>query len=409
MTGERPWPSNSAFAPFEPPTPQRPPTPSPRAPSPAFVVAVIGLAILLIAAGVAALIASDKGIALASPATLTAPATTLRPLSPQASVPTDPSSQPSTALPQSSATSSELTVGVVDIDTVLAYQQGAAAGTGVVLKSSGEVLTNNHVIDGATQITVPVIATGRAYTASVVGTDPTADIAVLQLDHASGLATIALGDSTTVHIGDPVIGVGNAGGRGTPTSTAGSVVDLGQTITATDPGGGNAQTLSNLIETSAALQPGQSGGPLYDANGKVVGLDAAATFTRAFRGRGTSSGGYAIPINDALEITREIESGKPSSTITIGTPPMLGIGVSSTSTGNSGALVTSVANASPAAAIGLQAGDLIIAAGTATINTPDDLTTALRAHKTGDKITITWTNGGVTHSATATLVAGPAN
>ena len=230
---------------------------------------------------------------------------------------------------------------MVNIDTVLGYQRAEGAGTGIVLKSDGEILTNNHVIDGATQITVTVVATGKTYNASVVGTDRTDDIAVLQLDNASGLAMARLGDSSTVKVGDAVVGVGNAGGRGVPTSSSGSVVQLGQTITATDENGGNPETLNDVIEISAQLQPGQSGGPLYDAAAKVVGLDAAGSAGSGggrFRVRSSSTAGYAIPINDALAVAKQIESGKPSKTITIGTPPMLGVGATDATSPVAGAI-----------------------------------------------------------------------
>ena len=114
---------------------------------------------------------------------------------------------------QATATSAQ-SVGVVDIDTVLKYQGAQAAGTGIVLTSSGVILTNNHVIDGATSISVTVVSTGATYTATVVGDDPTQDVAVLQLQNASGLKTAKLGDSNGVSVGEAVTGVGNAGGVG---------------------------------------------------------------------------------------------------------------------------------------------------------------------------------------------------
>jgi S1-C subfamily serine protease len=309
-------------------------------------------------------------------------------------------------------TQSDLTVGVVNVNTVLGYQQAEGAGTGIVLSSNGEILTNNHVIDGATKITVTVVATGKSYNASVVGTDRTDDIAVLRLDGVSGLAIARLGDSSTVKIGDAVVGVGNAGGLGTPTSSSGSVVQLGQTITATDDNGGNPETLHDLIEISAQLQPGQSGGPLYDAAGKVVGLDAAGNAGSGggrFRVRTASTTGYAIPINDAMAVAKEIEAGKASSTITIGTPPMLGIGATNTTSPVAGAMITDVATGTPAAKIGLKPGDVIVAVGDTKVTSVSDLTLALQAHKAGDKVAITWTSEGVTHTATATTIAGPAN
>jgi S1-C subfamily serine protease len=318
-----------------------------------------------------------------------------------ATVPPGGSTSPQTA------TQTNLIVGLVNINTVLGYENAEAAGTGIVLRANGEVLTNNHVVDGATGIQVTVVATGKTYTATVVGTDPSDDIAVLQLDGASGLAVAPLGDSSTVQIGDPVIGVGNAGGTGRPTASAGAVLDLGQTITATDQNGGNPETLHNLIEISAQLQPGQSGGPLYGGAGKVVGIDSAGSSTGRFRMQASAGAGYAIPINDALSIATQIESHKASDKITIGTPPMLGVSAGDASGG--GAVVSAVTDKTPAASIGLQAGDVIVDIDHTAVASVHDLTTALHAHKAGDKVSITWTRAGTSKSATAKLIAGPAD
>ena len=193
----------------------------------------------------------------------------------------------------------------------------------MVLSSDGEILTNNHVIDGATKITVTVVSTGKSYAAEVVGTDPTADVAVLKLKDASGLAVARIGDSSTVNIGDTVIAAGNAGGvGGAPTVARGTVLGLDQAITASDPNGSNAEQLTGLIEVNAAVQPGESGGPLYNAAGQVVGMNTAGSSARR---RSASTDNYAIPINTALAVAHEIESGKASSTITIGTPGFLGV------------------------------------------------------------------------------------
>ena len=147
-------------------------------------------------------------------------------------------------------------VGVVDINTVLDFGTGAAAGTGMVLTSSGEILTNNHVIDGSTSISVTVVSTGRIYTATVVGTDPTDDVAVLQLNGASGLATAKIGDSAQVAVGNTVTAVGNAGGTGgTPSSATGTVTALDQSLTATDQNGSNPEQLTGMIEMNADIQP----------------------------------------------------------------------------------------------------------------------------------------------------------
>ena len=188
------------------------------------------------------------------------------------------SSPPSAANTSTGSATAAQQVGVVDIDTVLQYQGAEAAGTGMILTSSGEVLTNNHVIDGATSIKVTVVSTGASYTAKVVGTDPSDDVAVLQLQGASGLQTAKIGNSSGVNVGDAVTAVGNAGGvGGTPSAAKGSVVALNQTLTASNENGSNAETLTGMIEINAAVVAGDSGGPLYDSHDDVVGMDTAAS------------------------------------------------------------------------------------------------------------------------------------
>ena len=293
--------------------------------------------------------------------------------------------------------------GVVDITTVLGYQQASAAGTGMIVTSSGEVLTNNHVVEGATQITVTVVSTGKSYSATVVGTDATDDVAVLQLSGASSLQTASFGDSSGVSVGEAVTGVGNAGGAGgTPSAASGQVVALNQQLTATDDSGGNAETLTGMIETDAPIQAGDSGGPLYDASGKIVGMDTAA----ATNGRVTTAA-YAIPIDTALSIASQIESGQSSSTVHIGSTGFLGVSVSDTSTG--GALIVGVVQNGPAAAAGIVAGDTVTAVDGTAISSGTALHNALAQTKPGQQVSVTWTDGsGQSHHATITLTTGPA-
>ena len=147
-----------------------------------------------------------------------------------------------------------------------------------MLSSNGVILTNNHVIDGATSISVTDIGNHKTYTASVVGYDRTKDIAVLQLHNASGLQTATLGNSSNASVGEDVVGVGNAGGTGgTPSAAGGTVTALNQSITASDDGDGTSEQLSGLIETNADIQPGDSGGALVDTSGDVLGIDTAAS------------------------------------------------------------------------------------------------------------------------------------
>ena len=168
--------------------------------------------------------------------------------------------------------------GLVDVVSTLGDQNATAAGTGMVLTSTGEVLTNNHVINGATSISVTDIGNGKTYTATVVGYDKSKDIAVLQLQNASGLQTVNLGDSSTVTVGQNVVAIGNAEGKGgTPSVVTGSVTALNQSITAGDDGSSDSEQLSGLIQTNAPIQPGDSGGPLVNSAGQVVGIDTAAS------------------------------------------------------------------------------------------------------------------------------------
>src|SRR5262249_20204437 len=305
-------------------------------------------------------------------------------------------------------------VGVVDVTTVLKCQGAQAAGTGMILNSTGEVLTNNHVVDGATSISVTVVSTGKTYTATVVGTDPTDDVAVIQLQNASGLQTAKLGDSSTVSVGDAVTGVGNAGGTGTLTQAAGNVEALNQSLTATDDNGQNPEQLTGMIESNAPIQAGDSGGPLYNANGEIVGMDTAA---EAASQSSTASQAYSIPINKALNIAQQIASGVQNSTIHQGYPGILGDSLADSS-GNgfgsfgstaSGAQIQSVIDGSPAAGAGLAAGDVITAVNKTSVGSASDLHNALANDKPGSKVTITWTDtSGQSHSASITLATGPA-
>jgi len=299
--------------------------------------------------------------------------------------------------------------GIVDVTTNLGYQDAAAAGTGMVLTSSGEVLTNNHVIRGATTIRVTDPSTGRKYSATVVGYDLAADVAVLKLSNASGLKTVSLGDSSKVKIGEAVTALGNAGGAGgTPSAATGTVTALGQSITASD-GGGTSERLTGLIGTNAGLQPGDSGGPLVDGAGQVIGMDTAASAGFAFQSAGNEA--FAIPINRALAIAKQIEAGH-SLTAHIGATAFLGIQVA---VGDflrgqtvAGAVVAAVIPASPAERAGLGNGDVIVALNSHPISSPTTLTALLQKQSPGSKVQIRWVDQfGTSHTAQVTLASGP--
>jgi S1-C subfamily serine protease len=232
--------------------------------------------------------------------------------------------------------------GLVDIVTTLGYQGGKAAGTGMVLTSTGEVLTNNHVINGATSIKATDVGNGRTYTAKVVGYDKTRDVAVLQLQNASGLQTVTL-SSDGPQSGEKVIALGNALGKGgTPSVATGRITGLGQSITASDEGAADAERLTAMIGHNAPIQPGDSGGPLVNTEGEVIGMNTAAS-SSSDSGSPSQSGqaqtatqAFAIPIARASSIADQIEAGTPSSTVHIGATAFLGVETSPSGLGSFG-------------------------------------------------------------------------
>jgi S1-C subfamily serine protease len=318
----------------------------------------------------------------------------------------------STATVESDPATATESAGVVLIDTELGYENAAGAGTGIVLTADGEVLTNYHVVEGATAIQVTIASTGTSYTAEVVGHSETADVALLKLDDASGLTTATI-DDDTVAAGDSVTAVGNAGGTGTLTAADGTVTALEASITTAAEGAVASERLAGLIETDADVVAGDSGGPLLDAEGEVVGIDTAAS-------SGTVIDGYAVPIEDALTVVDQITSGTSNSTIQVGSSAFLGVQITDTTTtypgaawGSStakgdGAAVAAVVGSSPAAAAGLTAGDTITAVDDQVVTSAADLSAALDGHAVDDRVEVTWTDAsGATQTDTVTLAASP--
>jgi S1-C subfamily serine protease len=305
------------------------------------------------------------------------------------------------------AHSSKTTVqaGVVVVRTNLAYENGAAAGTGMVLTASGEVLTNNHVIRGATTIRVAVPQTKKTYLARVVGYDLAADVALLRLRNASGLATVSIGKSSKVATGQSVTAVGNAGGTGSLTVTTGRVTGLHRTITVGDDHGGATQ-LRNLVETDASLQPGDSGGPLLDSGGRVIGMNSAASTGFTFRHSGGSA--YAIPIDTAMTIVEQIATGRSSAHVHVGGTAFLGVDVRPSGNGSGGEAVLGVVPRSPAARAGIVAGDVITAVGGHAIASPTAVLAQLLRHRPGDTVTVRWVDPATgAHTASVALASGP--
>lgn len=324
--------------------------------------------------------------------------------------------------------------GIVDVVSTLQYSQETAEGTGMVLSADGLVLTNNHVINQATSVKVTLVESGKSYTARVVGYDSTDDVALLKLVGASGLKTVSVGNSSDVKVGDKVLALGNAEGKGGLPSTAeGAITGLHKTITAGDSSdAASTETLHDMLQTNAGIQEGDSGGPLVNSSGYVLGMDTAANTSSSSQfGQSTATTGFAIPINNALSIARNIAAGKSSSTVHIGLAGFMGVGVQNVTescedssgglggglggngTGNgtgsapvsSGALVCSVYPGTPAAKSGLAEGDVITAVNGQTVGNETALTNITATSHPGDKVTVTYVDSsGAKHTVTFALL-----
>ncbi len=350
--------------------------------------------------------------------------------------------------------------GVVIINTTLQYNSERAAGTGMVIDAGdGLVLTNNHVIENATKITATVAATGQNFQAKVVGYDVTGDIALIRLQNPSGLHQVPVGDSGKVKTGDSVVALGNADGQSAIVPAAGQITGVDRTITASDQGGTvKSETLHGMLQTDAGIVSGDSGGPLVNSAGRVIGMDTAGNDV-SVPGREQSAAGFAIPINTALSVARQIAAGQASSTISIGYPPFIGIYVgqgtssdpqqqaaaqqnngfggfgggngfsngsgngggqgcytndanlpvpSTIAPVNSGTLVVGTICGSPAAIAGVTAGSVVTSVNGQAVGAPPSLHGKLAQFRPGDTVSLTWvTPSGQHRTANMTLTAGP--
>jgi S1-C subfamily serine protease len=328
--------------------------------------------------------------------------------------------QGSIASSTSTAASFADRTGVVDIDTFTTrtgMHQGPdfplGAGTGMIVTKSGQVLTNNHVIEGATRILVTIPGGGQ-FVARVLGADPTDDVALLQMEGGSDFRTVTLADSSTVRVADRVVAVGNALGKGgEPALAPGSVWGLDQSIEVRDAHG-HLDSLDGVIQVNAAVRPGDSGGPLENQDGDVVGMVTAAD---AHTNGTASQVAFAIPVNTALGILQRIRLGDAGDPIVIGDAGYLGVRVedltaeSGSSLGlgpNEGAFIASVMPGSPAARIGMPASSVVTAVDGHSVTSADSLGPLIHFHSPGQSISVTWIDSSGTHTATAALVAGPA-
>jgi S1-C subfamily serine protease len=449
--GQPPYGGYGATSPL-PPMPPRPPR------------SRIGLFSYVAVALVAGALGAGSVVALYHPASSSSTTKPL-PASPQTpqALPTGPIAQPSNLAPGSNASvpgvTSKVEPGLVIINTALKYNSEQAAGTGMVIKPNGLVLTNNHVIEGSTRITATVVSTGRTYQAYVVGYDETGDIAVIQMENASGLHTIPTGNSDTLKMGQTVVAMGNAEGQSMIIPATGTITGLNQTITASNQGGTIAsETLHGMIETNADIVSGDSGGPLSNTSGQVIGMDTAGNSVRF---QSQSAAGFAIPINTALAVAQQIQAGQASSTVTIGYPPFMGIyiahgsdsspqdqanqqqgngfgdggfgggGFGGSSGGNgssscytsdagglpapatiapvsSGTLILGVICGGPATGVGITAGSVITAVNGQAIGGPDDLTSVVSKFRPGTTISVTWISpSGQRNTSSLKLTSGP--
>jgi len=292
-----------------------------------------------------------------------------------------------------------LTDGLVLVDTVVGYNEGEAAGTGLVLTANGIVITNHHVVAGSTSVTVTDPFNGKTYDADVLGYDTTHDVAVLQLENASNLPTVTV-SADPVNSGSPVTAIGNAQGGGQLVTVNGEITGTGVTVTVTDDNGPGQATLTNLLETTAPLVPGDSGGAMFDNSSKVVAMNVAGS-TNQFQ-----PAGYGIPIATALKVANSVVTNQPDSTVTMGRTGGLGIVVSTQSSG--APKILQVVKGGAANNAGITSGSTLTSLDGVTLTSQDQVTSILAGHKPGDKVQASWRDkSGHNHTATVTLGVAP--
>jgi putative serine protease PepD len=327
----------------------------------------------------------------------------------------DPLVTSTTNLPDWVAVANAVEPSVVSVK--VSAGRSASEGSGVILDAQGRILTNNHVIDGASgsgDIAV-VLSDGRAYPATTVGTDPATDLAVLKLDSVpSGLKPATLGNSSLVKVGDPVMAIGNPLGL-SDTATTGIVSAVNRPVSAGDPnsgpsgGGSGEKVVTNAIQTDASINPGNSGGALVDSGGRVIGITSSiASLSSSFGSQSGSIGlGFAIPIDEAKSVADElISTGKVQHAY-------MGVSLQDDSVALDGAqreapIVREVNGGTPAAKAGLKVNDAIIAVNGRSVDSSDSLVGTVRAMKPGSQITLSIVRDGKKQDVAMTLAQRPA-
>jgi putative serine protease PepD len=291
----------------------------------------------------------------------------------------------------------------VDIQVNLA--QGSGEGSGVILTADGDVLTNNHVVAGSTGTITVTLADGSEHPATVVGTSPSYDLAVIKIQGVSGLTPATLGKSATLQVGQQVVAIGSPQGL-TGTVTNGIVSAFNRTVTVQSDDG--STVVYNGLQTDAPINPGNSGGPLVNLDGQVVGINSAIATASSTQGQGGSIGlGFAIPIDQATRVAQEIMQNGTA------TKPLLGVTGNvrqsgGPSTGGSGAQIGQVQAGSPAQQAGLAEGDVVTKVGDAKVEDFADLIARIGSYAPGAQVTLTVQGaGGAPKTAQVTLGSQP--
>jgi putative serine protease PepD len=264
-------------------------------------------------------------------------------------------------------------------------QSSKAEGSGFVIDTKGDIVTNQHVISGATSITVK-FSNGTSAKATLVGSDAGTDLAVIKVDpSATTLVPLTLGNSSTVQTGQAVYAIGSPFGL-TQSLTAGIVSATGRQIPSP-----NNRPITNAIQTDAAINHGNSGGPLFDSSGKVIGVNAQIESNSG----GNDGVGFAIPVNTVKSVSSQLIAGQKV------THPFLGVYLSDASGG--GATITKLSAGGPAETAGLKVGDVVTAVDSTTVTSSSDLVTAISGDTVGQKVTLTVTRGGSSQQIQVTL------
>jgi putative serine protease PepD len=275
------------------------------------------------------------------------------------------------------------------VDIVASNRRASGEGTGVIISSDGYVLTNAHVVEGASKVSVATAGSAKALSATVIGADEAHDVALLKVDNASGLPAAELGRSSDVKVGEDVVAIGNALGlRGDPTVTRGIVSALNRTV----------ENLTGMIQTDAAINPGNSGGPLVNSSGQVIGINTAVAAD------GAQNIGFAIPIDKAKALADRLKTGQGPAPVAF-----LGVSTTETSDGSGGAQVVDLVAGGPAQKAGLAIGDLIVTFDGKPVAGADSLSGLVQARQPGDTVQVVVERNGSSRTISVTLGTKPAN